>query len=177
MHSLQEIYSKDTAPDGFGDKGTAHSYIDYYADALESYRNTSNTVIEIGVCYGHSLRMWREYFTQATIVGVDIKDNSVNCPGCEIKIADATKISTFSAYNNIDVVIDDGSHMIEHQLATFSILWPKLNPGGIYIIEDVRDLNSTRSQLLALHPNVKIHDFRSVKNRYDDVIVEIKKDL
>lgn len=176
MLSLQEIYNKDTAPDGFGDKGTAHSYIEYYSDALENYRNTSNTVIEIGVCHGHSLRMWREFFTQANVVGVDLYDRNANCTGCEIKIGDATKRSTFDQYSNIDVVIDDGSHEIAHQLATFEILWPKLNPGGIYLIEDIRDIDASKSALLALHPNAKIHDFRSNKGRYDDVIVEIRKD-
>jgi demethylmacrocin O-methyltransferase len=38
----------------------------------------------------------------------------------------------------LDVVIDDGSHYSEHQRATFSLLWPHVKPGGIYVIEDLQ---------------------------------------
>lgn len=177
MTTLQEIYLTDTGPDGYGDKGTAHSYIDYYATALDKYRNTTNTVLEIGVCHGHSLRMWRKFFPVANIVGVDVQYNAAKCFGCEIIIGDATKQETFDKCSNFDVIIDDGSHRIEDQLATFKLLWPRLNPGGIYIIEDVVNIDESRTSLLSLHPNAKVYDFRNIKNRYDDVIVEIKKDV
>jgi hypothetical protein len=36
-----------------------------------------------------------------------------------------------------NVVIDDGSHWDQHQLATLRNLWPLLKPGGYYVIEDV----------------------------------------
>ena len=35
-----------------------------------------------------------------------------------------------------DVVIDDGSHLSEHQLATLQALWPAVVPGGLYAVED-----------------------------------------
>ena len=34
-----------------------------------------------------------------------------------------------------NVVVDDGSHLPEHQLLTFRRLFPTLTPGGMYIIE------------------------------------------
>jgi trans-aconitate methyltransferase len=175
MKSLQEIYTEHASSDGHGDKGTTHSYIDYYATVLDPYRSTKNNVLEIGVKYGNSMRMWREYFPDARIIGLDIVDNNVDCPGCEIKISDATDPNTFTDYDNIDVVIDDGSHEVSHQLASFHILWPKLNPGGVYIIEDVRDVDWNKNSFLALHPTAKIFDFRPIKNRADDVIIEIRK--
>lgn len=175
MKTLHEIYNKESAQEGFGDKGTMHNYIDYYAAALEPYRNTKNTILEIGVAQGHSLRMWREYFPDAKIVGVDIDDHRADCPGCEIKIGDATKPATFDGYDNFDVVIDDGSHFLENQITTFLMLWPKVNPGGVYIIEDIVDIDLSARFLLGLHPNVQIFDFRPITNRFDDVIVEIRK--
>ena len=36
-----------------------------------------------------------------------------------------------------DIIIDDGSHFQEHIFTSFNILWPFLNPGGIYVIEDL----------------------------------------
>jgi hypothetical protein len=38
---------------------------------------------------------------------------------------------------NFDVVIDDGSHVPEHQLISFESLWPAVKPGGLYIVEDL----------------------------------------
>lgn len=38
-----------------------------------------------------------------------------------------------------DVVIDDGSHLPAHQLATLQNLWPLVKPGGIYCIEDLHE--------------------------------------
>ncbi len=35
-----------------------------------------------------------------------------------------------------DVIIDDGSHVTEHQILTAECLLPRLNPGGVYVIED-----------------------------------------
>lgn len=176
MLSLQEIYAPDTKLDKGGDKGTIHSYIDYYAEVFIPYRDTECTILEIGVEEGHSMRMWRKYFSKAQIVGVDtMYMDPILSPGCTLIQGDATVAETFAKVSNIDVVIDDGSHSIGHQLRSFNILWPKLNAGGIYIIEDVRDLDKDMSKFLELDINVKIHDFRKNKNRFDDVIIEIRK--
>ena len=37
-----------------------------------------------------------------------------------------------------DIIIDDGSHLNEHVIKTFQILFPKLKNGGIYVIEDTQ---------------------------------------
>lgn len=37
----------------------------------------------------------------------------------------------------LDVIIDDGSHKFPDQEATLHLLWPKLRPGGLYIVEDL----------------------------------------
>jgi hypothetical protein len=36
-----------------------------------------------------------------------------------------------------DIIIDDGSHMMDHQIVTLNRLFRHLNDGGIYVIEDV----------------------------------------
>ena len=46
-----------------------------------------------------------------------------------------------------------------------------MNPGGIYIIEDIQCLDLEEIELEELHDNVEIIDLRKVKNRYDDVLV------
>lgn len=37
----------------------------------------------------------------------------------------------------VDVVLDDGSHLFRDQEATLQTLWPRLRLGGVYIIEDL----------------------------------------
>lgn len=171
MKTLHEIYEQ--FPDS--DKGTVHTYMDYYETTLAPYRNTTNCVMEIGVKEGGSIRMWSEYFDQAQVIGVDIVDPPGEYPAATIIIGDATRPETFENLDNFDVIIDDGSHRLADQLATFHLLWPKLNPGGVYLIEDIHDLEWVQHHFLALAEHVTIHDWRKQKNRADDIIIEIRR--
>lgn len=177
MDTLQQIYQRNkTTKVGWGDKGHYHSYInDYYAINFDSHRSKADRVLEIGVKGGHSLNMWKQYFFNAHIVGVDnIKRNTI-CPTCEVIVGDATDKNTFTNQKKFDIIIDDGSHLIEQQIKSFQILWDMLNSGGIYVIEDITNIDETKDKLLALHKSAKIYDFRDKLGRYDDVIVEYRK--
>lgn len=78
--SLQELFLMNKAPlhSGHGDKGSSHSYIDAYANLFKPYRNKKMNVLEIGVFYGLSLNMWKEYFKNSEIYGIDLTDMYVN---------------------------------------------------------------------------------------------------
>jgi hypothetical protein len=65
---LTEIWEKYKS-----DKGTVHSYIPYYEKVLQEYKNTENGVLEIGVSAGLSIKMWREYFSNAKLYGNDLR--------------------------------------------------------------------------------------------------------
>lgn len=99
---------------------------------------------------GASLRMWRDYFPNAQIIGCDIVKS--------VLFNDEDRIHTFfcdqslkSSLENLmrnvqsiaqypDVIIDDGSHMELHQRISFRLLWDYVRPnGGIYIIEDISE--------------------------------------
>lgn len=178
MISLKEIYSKNSTDSAVigGDKGTIHSYIDHYYElAFSDVRPIAKRILEIGINSGHSLRMWKEYFYNSQeIIGVDINQPKEQILDCTVVIGDATDAETFKNIDNLDIIIDDGSHIFKHQKKTFDILYPKLNKGGIYVIEDIRDIDSCKEYFMNL-PNSTIFDFRTIKNRNDDVIVEIKK--
>ena len=45
-----------------------------------------------------------------------------------------------------DLIIDDGGHTMEQQIATFMQLWPRVKPGGVYVIEDMNTSWKTRYQ-------------------------------
>ena len=87
--------------------------------------------------------MWKTYFPNAQILGLDIEDKSfVNKDrilayrGSQV---DEKLLRTIvSAADNLLVVIDDGSHRNDHVIETFRILFPLLPSGALYVIEDTQ---------------------------------------
>lgn len=116
-------------------------YFDVYETYFSKFRDKSPTVVEVGVQRGGSLEMWRKYFgTGATIIGVDRDPLVRSVPNAELIIGDQTDNALwdriFDQYGEIDCFIDDGSHVNEHQIATFVKVWPNIRYGGVYICED-----------------------------------------
>lgn len=117
-------------------------YFSIYDRHLSKFQTQFCTLLEIGVSHGGSLQVWKDYLPHADITGVDID------PRCQAFGATPNQVITADQGNpeNMesiaglwawDIVIDDGSHVPEHQAISFKALWPKLNPGGVYIIEDI----------------------------------------
>lgn len=100
-------------------------------------------LLEIGVRAGGSLQVFQNYFGDcAEIVGIDIDDRCSNLrvSPARIRIGDQADTaflkSVVAELGGIDIVIDDGSHLPEHQVASLNCLWPLLDNNGVYIIED-----------------------------------------
>jgi tetratricopeptide (TPR) repeat protein len=119
----------------------AWDYLRHYEALFAEFRHAPIKVVEIGVAGGRSLRMWKWFFTQAQLIGVDI------VPGCRAHAQERVAIEIGSqddpellerlcADGAPTIVIDDGSHNDKHRIATFEYLFPRLAPGGIYVIED-----------------------------------------
>jgi cephalosporin hydroxylase len=179
MKTLQEIYSKHGLEGdvGHADKGNLHSYIPVYEELLKPYRE-SGTILEIGLAFGYSVRMWDEYFGKdARIYGADISivfdTSEFKAPRVTILEADATKPEFLDKLGDtkFDVVIDDGSHMPSDQVTTFNLLRNRMNPGGIYIVEDILDFDSVSSAFRELHADCVTLDFRNAKGRFDDALI------
>ena len=130
------------------DKGTvygcSHNYTKIYEDNFKIIKDKSDNkdqikLLEIGVACGSSLKMWASYFENSKIIGVDINQECKNlCKdfnNIEIKIGD---ILNLDLDENYDIIIDDGSHLADDILQTFYKLFPFLNKGGIYVIEDLK---------------------------------------
>jgi hypothetical protein len=132
------------------DKWGIHRYTPHYQASLEHLRNTKFTLLEIGIggfkkegSGGNSLRMWRDFFPKATIVGLDIIDKSyVAGDRIEVYTGDQTDPvllqQIVDEHPDLKVVIDDGSHVSAHILASFEVLFPLLPRDGIYAIEDTQ---------------------------------------
>ena len=176
MKTLKEIYSKYAVEGdfGIGDKGMIHSYIDQYERLLAPYRNGC-TFLEIGINQGHSLKMFAEYFHNSKVIGIEIWEGCLNYfkdkdYNCQLIIADATKEVPELKDIKFDVIIDDGSHMMNDQEATFNILSKQMKKGGIYIIEDIINLEVQLPYFQRMG-NPEIIDMRGMKGRFDDVMV------
>jgi SAM-dependent methyltransferase len=192
MQSLAEIYARHGGSDCHtgSDKGTVHSYIPVYAGLLEPYRSRPEVrVLEIGLLTGHSLLAWEEYFA-GEVWGIDASDQPLNGMADlrpliatgkhKIVIGDAcdpSQVALLLGDRDFDVIIEDASHGLTQQLALYAVFRDRLRPGGLYIIEDVYDIDASRQVLEALDPRreVNIVDLRSVKGRFDDVLVVVRQ--
>lgn len=101
-------------------------------------------ILEIGTWRGGSLELWREFFgPDAVVFGVDIDPGSAQFNGkhAQVRIGSQTDPgfmnSVVDEMGKLNVVIDDGSHRSQDIALTLEILWPRLEYGGIYIIEDL----------------------------------------
>ena len=132
------------------DKEGVHSYTAAYARHLEPFRDAPIRLLEIGVggyadpmAGGESLRMWKEYFPQAQITGLDLHDKSALAED-RIAIVQGDQsdpellLKLAARYGPFDVIIDDGSHISSHVIASFRELFRHLNDSGIYAIEDLQ---------------------------------------
>ena len=136
--------SLDTLGWKFGtDKASYHSYTIMYEPLLVQWRDEPIRLLEIGVLNGSSLLMWDSYFSHpwARLFGAGITDPVMQSQGRVRTIkADQSREDDLSKLRDIGpwtVVVDDGSHVPQHQLLTFQRLFPSVVPGGLYIIEDI----------------------------------------
>jgi hypothetical protein len=93
---------------------------------------------------GGSLRSWRDYFPNATIIGIDVQsDTQFNEERIKTFICDSTdsvqvtRLDREIGLGDADMIVDDGSHRADDQIATLRNLFRFLAPGGVYTIEDV----------------------------------------
>ena len=118
-------------------------YFDIYEKHFDRFVNQSPVILEIGVFGGGSLEMWRSYFGKgAKIIGLDINPacKQYQSEGIEIFIGsqdDKVILDEIKAkYPRIDIVLDDGSHVMSHMKKTFEELYDFVSANGIYMVED-----------------------------------------
>ena len=132
------------------DKWGSHWYAAHYARHFSAWRRKKAILLEIGVggyedpqAGGESLRMWRRYFPDATVVGLDYFDKSPHSEK-RIKIYRGDQSDEMllrrivSEVGRPDIIIDDGSHQNAHVIKSFEVLFPLLADDGIYAIEDTQ---------------------------------------
>jgi hypothetical protein len=115
-------------------------------EPIQSFRTRINgnniKLFEIG-CGAEfaSFNMWKEYFPKGQIFCMDINEEIETDRGVVYR-GDQTNIEDLQRMVNLigecEIIIDDGSHIPQHQIDTFNFLFENmLKNGGVYIIEDI----------------------------------------
>lgn len=126
-----------------------HKYCStFYDKEFAKYQDKPIRLLEIGIFRGGSLILWRDYFSQAKIVGVDIIDfgsihNTNNLSDVMVYIQNALTPNFANFLGNFDIIIDDGEHTESSQVECLKLYIPKLNSGGVLVIEDIQNFSST----------------------------------
>jgi len=185
--SLEELIINDRT-----DKNTTHSYIPLYQELLKGKKETAKNVLEVGIYNGGSIKLWSEFFTNATTYGIDISSIDDNVHD-DIKNKNNIKLYTsYDAYDEhtfklnflckgikFDFLLDDGPHSLESMEAFIKLYSQVMTDDGILIIEDVQDYKWIDILKLAVPNNlqkyIKVYDLRQNKGRYDDIVFTIDK--
>ena len=173
------------------DKNTAHSYLDLYETLLSSKKETAQNILEVGIYKGGSIKLWSDYFTNATVYGLDIMHS--NTVWDEIKNNKKIILYTSTdAYDtdffvknfldkNIkcDVMLDDGPHSLLSMIRFIKLYSQIMTDDGILIIEDIQKIDwlDILKEVVPEHlvKFVKTYDLRKNKGRQDDIVFIIDK--
>lgn len=119
-------------------------YFDIYEKHFNRFRGKPVRILEIGIYSGGSLDMWKDYFgTECTIYGIDIEDacKVYEDEKTHVFIGDQADRNFWSEFKKnvepFDIIIDDGGHKPIQQLITLEEALEHLNPGGVYLCEDI----------------------------------------
>lgn len=171
------------------DKNTVHSYLPLYQKLLVNKKETAKNVLEVGVQAGGSIKMWSDFFTNATVYGLDIINNDNHLEF--IKNKENIKLYTSTdAYNkdfftttflnkNIkcDLMLDDGPHTLESMIRFIKLYSQIMTDDGILIIEDVQSWSwiEILEDIVPDHLKqfIKVYDLRQNKQQYDDIVFTI----
>ena len=184
--SLQEIVDNSRT-----DKNTLHSYLPLYQKLLINKKETAKNVLEIGIYHGGSIKLWNDFFKNATVYGLDIIHMNDVWEGIKNKEKIILHTST-DAYNKdfftthllnknikFDFMLDDGPHTLESMKQFIKLYSQIMTDDGILIIEDVQHVQWANELVMEvpkeLRKFIKIYDLRRNKKRYDDLVFTIDK--
>ena len=129
---------------GTDKSSTHHDYLRFYERFFAGIRTSKASILEIGILDGASLKTWEAYFENSRIVGADINPATRRFAHgrVAVEILDQSNLEQLVGlavkHGPFDIIIEDGSHLWEHQITTLRTLFPFLKKGGLYIVEDLQ---------------------------------------
>ena len=172
--SVAPSLAGSSSPCGFRDFFESHNqgpgihkwlhYFPIYEEVMGRFCTGSGEIrmAEIGIQSGGSMLMWRHAFGSKLklLLGLDINPNTKAWErfgsNVKVEIGSQSDAAFLEAVSNkypegFDIILDDGSHVSDHQFVTFCQLWPAVRSGGVFIIEDVTGYNPLIKWLLFGH--------------------------
>lgn len=147
--SIEEgFFSKYKELDNYGKKHATDksseslNYLNKYDFFFNGIKDSEQTVLELGIYKGSSLKMWRDYFSMGKVIGADINPQCKEFQDLKnqiyVEIGDLSNISFLNELGKCQptIILDDASHKWSHQIMALYQLFPMLKNGGIYILED-----------------------------------------
>lgn len=140
---------------------------EFYSQMFEPIKEKTEAVLEIGIYHGNSIKLWRDYFTNAVIHGIDVNyckalENENRIITSYANAYDANFVSTIPD-EHFDVVIDDGPHTFDSMVFFLGNYLPKVKRGGLLILEDIIDRSWTPKLLQCVKQGVEkiaVYDMR-----------------
>ncbi len=140
LNELGKVYKTDKVNQWHSFAGK--NYLDIYSIYLNPLKQKEIKMLEIGIRDGASLRLFRDFFPNGTILGLDInpetafKEKRIDTYIGSQNSPEIINI-IFEKNPEINIVLDDGSHVNELTIASFNLIFNRLQKGGFYIIEDL----------------------------------------
>jgi predicted O-methyltransferase YrrM len=138
----------ETNKSALNSKGHRSGYTPYYNMLFRHLKDQKILFAEIGIELNASTKMWRKFFSKAKIYGLEFDNQKIikakkhglkNTLYKKIDVSNQKSIkTTFLKINKkFDVIIDDSTHLIDHQINIIKETLPFLKQNGILIIEDI----------------------------------------
>ncbi len=122
----------------------AHGYSQFYEKYFQDLKNKEINILEVGSFYGSASAAFYYYFKNSQIFGADINPDMFRYRSDRIKNFYVDSGSRSSIYENIvkknivfKIIIEDASHCLRDQILSLFILFKILDPGGIFIVEEI----------------------------------------
>ena len=134
--SLKELFWSK----GFGyyptDKDTHHNYLTTYGELFSKWENSPINILEVGTAKGGSIKLFEDYFVNANIIGYDIVPPEIKFDRATVIVKDFYNINP-DELPELTIAIDDGPHDVLRQVDFVKMVYPRMVPGGILVVEDV----------------------------------------
>jgi cephalosporin hydroxylase len=122
----------------------AHGYSKFYEKIFLEFKNEKINILEIGSFYGNASAAMFFYFKNANIFGADINPDMFNYTSKRIQKFFVNSSSILSLQKDIldkkikyKIIIEDASHMLKDQIISLFFLFPILENGGYFIVEEL----------------------------------------
>ncbi len=166
----------------------AHSYTPFYHLMFKDKRKSIRKLLEIGVACkentswpdyvdGASLYMWQDYFPKAKIYGIDIikkcvfKKDRIQTFLCDQADPIGLRKLIEKIGSDIDIVIDDGSHIPRDIIISCLTLMPLIKKDVTYIIEDTNRYHAATVLEFLENYDYKVMRRRKMRTPDDRLIV------